>query len=174
MIDREVLTERLPGVGWVVALAGLLFIAVFSALWAPELWDRAGVLQSKGADRIASTAEVQTKNDSSSLARRDGASRASAAPGVILADDRVGNDAVLPVASRSSDREFGGESKASASTEPHGVMADSEREVNRTEPGASEHPVDQNGAPESGTSGHTDGDVPTTQPIAGNSQAKEQ
>ncbi len=86
MIDREVLTERLPGVGWVVALAGLLFIAVFSALWAPELWDRAGVLQSKGADRIASTAEVQTKNDSSSLARRDGASRASAAPGVILAE----------------------------------------------------------------------------------------
>ena len=157
--------------GWVVALASLLSLAVFSALWAPELWDKAGILQSKGTNRESSTAKVQTENDSPSIARRDGTSEVSVATGVILADGPARDHAVMPGTSRSPDVEPAQENNASASSkEPHGAIGDSDAELARTEPGASEHPVAQNGESENDSSSHAKEVVATTRPNAGNAQ----
>ena len=157
--------------GWVVALASLLSLAVFSALWAPELWDKAGILQSKGTNRESSMAKVRTENDSPSIARRDGTSEASLATGVILADDKARDHAVMPGTSRSPDPEPAQENNASASSkEPHGAIGGSDAELARTEPGASERPVAQNGESENDSSSHTNVVVATTRPNAGNAQ----
>jgi len=152
-------------------LASLLSLAVFSALWAPELWDKAGILQSKETNRESSMAKVRTENDSPSIARRDGTSGASVATGVILADGPARDHAVMPGTSPSPDVEPAQENNASASSkEPHGAVGDSEAESARTGPGASEHPVAQNGASENDSSSHTNEVVATTRPHAGNAQ----
>ncbi len=154
MIDGELLTDRLPGLGWVVALAGLLFIAVFSTLWLPRVPDEAGVLHSRGADRVVSTARVESENDSPptvSMGRRQSASRGASAAESIYVEEPAGDDAATPldVASEALDGGVTEESKTSASSvEPDGGRADSQSQADRIESGVSEHPVAQNGGSE--------------------------